>query len=263
MRPLPGGDALSSTAKPRSRKSSVDHPAAASSHAPTAFFLRSEEQMEQALASSSTTQAVGKQRDSTYGVKSLADTLEAAFGLESNTTSKRTGSSGSTKRPEKDASRSGSHSSAASAAKPSESFKLSPARRMKRNAPNHASSTPLTPLRIGAHSPFPISDMSSTPSAISLQSLKLSDDESAMDESASQAIMSSGEEDGEEATTTQQGASGGFPQLVMPSIQMPSRRPFTTKGKAMGKLKIMVAGEAGKCQDRWSHTVTWSTPISR
>jgi hypothetical protein len=36
-----------------------------------------------------------------------------------------------------------------------------------------------------------------------------------------------------------------FPQLVMPSIQMPSRRPFTTKGKAMGKLKIMVAGESG------------------
>lgn len=36
-----------------------------------------------------------------------------------------------------------------------------------------------------------------------------------------------------------------FPQLVMPSIQMPSRRPFTTKGKAMGKLKVLLAGQAG------------------
>jgi hypothetical protein len=255
MRPLPGGDALSSTVKPRSRKSSVDHPAAASSHVPTAFFMRSAEQMEQSLDSSSSAQTVGKQRGSTYGVQSLADTLETAFGLESGTASKHTGSNSSTKPAEKDASRSGSHSSSTSAGRAPESFKMSPARKMERNAP-HAGSTPLTPLRIGAHSPLPTSDMSSTPSAVSLQSLKLDDDDSAMDESASQAIMSSGEEDGEETTSTQQGASGGFPQLVMPSIQMPSRRPFTTKGKAMGKLKVMVAGEAGKWHDLWSHTVT-------
>lgn len=70
-----------------------------------------------------------------------------------------------------------------------------------------------------------------------------------MDEAASQAIMSSGDEEGAE-TTTQQGSVGSsFPQLVMPSIQMPSRRPFTTKGKAMGKLKVMVAGETGTLPD--------------
>jgi hypothetical protein len=77
---------------------------------------------------------------------------------------------------------------------------------------------------------------------VSVHSLKLSDEESGLDDVASQVITSSGEEEDEEA---QAGESSIFPQLVMPSIQMPSRRPFTTKGKAMGKLKVLIAGEAG------------------
>jgi hypothetical protein len=64
-----------------------------------------------------------------------------------------------------------------------------------------------------------------------------------IDETGSQVITSSGEE--EDDVETQQGASMSFPQLVMPSIQMPTRRPFTTKGKNMGKLKVLVAGQAG------------------
>jgi hypothetical protein len=203
--------------------------------------------MEQSMASSSNTQPLGKQRDSTYGVQSLADTLEAAFGPESSTASKRTGSSSSIRRAEKNTSRSESHSSSTGAARLLESFKPTPVRKPKRNVASHGSATPFTPLHIDAHSPLPTSDLSSTPSAISLQSLKLSDEDSPVDESASQAVMSSGEEDDEEETNTQHGASGSFPQLVMPSIQMPSRRPFTTNGKAMGKLKVMVAGEAGMC----------------
>ena len=82
--------------------------------------------------------------------------------------------------------------------------------------------------------------MPSTPRSSSLQSLKLSDEEPALDEVASQAVASSGDED-----DTVPEEMGSFPQLVMPSIQMPSRRPFTTKGKAMGKLKVLVAGDAG------------------
>ncbi|KAH9898838.1 Septin-domain-containing protein [Xylariomycetidae sp. FL2044] len=39
--------------------------------------------------------------------------------------------------------------------------------------------------------------------------------------------------------------SGNAPQLVMPSIKMPSRRPFTDVGRQMGRLKIMVAGDSG------------------
>ncbi|KLU83495.1 hypothetical protein MAPG_02555 [Magnaporthiopsis poae ATCC 64411] len=39
--------------------------------------------------------------------------------------------------------------------------------------------------------------------------------------------------------------SGGAPQLVMPSIKMPSRRPFSPEGKAIGRLKVLIAGESG------------------
>ncbi|KAK0711510.1 hypothetical protein B0H67DRAFT_585563 [Lasiosphaeris hirsuta] len=39
--------------------------------------------------------------------------------------------------------------------------------------------------------------------------------------------------------------SGSAPQLIMPSIKMPSRRPFTDAGKAMGRLKVLVAGDSG------------------
>lgn len=40
--------------------------------------------------------------------------------------------------------------------------------------------------------------------------------------------------------------SGTAPQLVMPSIKMPSRRPFTDEGKRIGKFKVLIAGDSGK-----------------
>jgi hypothetical protein len=243
MRPLPGGDALSSSVKPRSRKSSVGH-APVASNVPTAFFIRSEEELDKSVGAPASPQTVGGSRDSTFGVQSLADTLEAAFGVESTATDKRTGSDRNTQYHKKSASRSGSHSSDTSAVQRPNKHKPSPTRKLRRKLSSHASSTPLTPLNVDAPSPVPTSGIPSTPSAISLQSLKLSDEDSAMDESASQAIASSGEEDGAELTA-QPDPMGSFPQLVMPSIQMPSRRPFTTKGKAMGKLRVMVAGETG------------------
>ncbi|KAB5558615.1 hypothetical protein GE09DRAFT_1120040 [Coniochaeta sp. 2T2.1] len=39
--------------------------------------------------------------------------------------------------------------------------------------------------------------------------------------------------------------SGSAPQLIMPSIKMPSRQPFTETGKAMGRLKVLIAGDSG------------------
>ncbi|KAH8200241.1 hypothetical protein TruAng_005577 [Truncatella angustata] len=39
--------------------------------------------------------------------------------------------------------------------------------------------------------------------------------------------------------------SGSAPQLVMPSIKMPSRRPFTELGKSLGRLKLLIAGKSG------------------
>ena len=38
---------------------------------------------------------------------------------------------------------------------------------------------------------------------------------------------------------------GGGPQLIMPQIIIPSRRPFTEKGKRIGRLKILIAGDSG------------------
>jgi hypothetical protein len=35
-------------------------------------------------------------------------------------------------------------------------------------------------------------------------------------------------------------------QLVMPSIKMPSRRPFTEKGRNIGRLKVLIAGDSGE-----------------
>lgn len=36
------------------------------------------------------------------------------------------------------------------------------------------------------------------------------------------------------------------PQLIMPSLTVPRRRPFSEVGKSLGKLKIMVAGQSGR-----------------
>lgn len=36
------------------------------------------------------------------------------------------------------------------------------------------------------------------------------------------------------------------PQLIMPSLTVPRRRPFSEVGKCLGKLKIMVAGQSGE-----------------
>ncbi|ETS76058.1 hypothetical protein PFICI_13002 [Pestalotiopsis fici W106-1] len=45
-----------------------------------------------------------------------------------------------------------------------------------------------------------------------------------------------------ETSTVDMVDSGSAPQLVMPSIKMPSRRPFTSTGKSLGRLKVLCAG---------------------
>ena len=243
MRPLSGGDALPSSAKPRSRKSSVDHPAVASSNVPTAFFMKREEDLEHSSPAFQSTDTIGRSRDSTFGVQSLADTLEAAFGTESTAAGKRTEGYSYTKGRGKSSSRTESHSSSAGSVKPLESPNSSPVRKLKRKLSNHGSPIPFTLPTTDTPSPALTSVMLSPPKSVSVHSLKLSDEDSALDDVASQAITSSGEE--EEDADVQQGSLSSFPQLVMPSIQMPTRRPFTNKGKTMGKLKVMVAGESG------------------
>lgn len=196
--------------------------------------------MEQSMQSSRTSDAAKRQRGSTYGVQSLADTLETAFGSELPTGDNSQSSASAHTVSNRLTARRPSHDSSRSARRDPGSSKLSPHRPSNKKTSNQSSLHPCSPLNTESRSPVAPSAMPSTPRSVSLQSLKLSDEEGGFDESGSQAITSSGEE---EETTLEE--SGSFPQLVMPSLQMPSRRPFTTKGKAMGKLKVLVAGQAG------------------
>ncbi|CAI6335744.1 unnamed protein product [Periconia digitata] len=239
MRPLSGGDALPA-AKPRSRKSSLADPPPIAGHVPTAFYMKSEEEMEQSLAASRSSELTARQRSSNYGVQSLADTLEAAFGHEARSDDSTIDHVRASDAQANDSSRQSLPTSPKISRRETENRPY-PTRLLKQKPSNNTLSNPLTPLHPDSCSPVPTSVMSSTPRSTSVQSLKLSDEEPGSDDVASQAVASS-EEDEDDVMPD---SLDSFPQLVMPSIQMPSRRPFTDKGKAMGKLKLLVAGEAG------------------
>jgi hypothetical protein len=125
----------------------------------------------------------------------------------------------------------------------------------QRNSRTNTISAPLTPLQM--ESPFPESAIPSTPKSGSFRSLRLSDGEE--DEAASQAITSGGEEEEEEDDERdgegEEAVAGSMaePQLVMPSLAMPSRRPFTERGKQMGRLKVAVAGASGMSYSDLTH----------
>jgi len=114
-------------------------------------------------------------------------------------------------------------------------------------------SRPFTPLSFG--SPAPRSMVGSP------ESRRGSDVGSyTLDDAESQAIASSSEDEGIEKSAMID--SGSAPQLVMPSIKMPSRRPFTEKGKNMGRLKVMIAGDSGRW-DVWIFELQLTTNRSR
>lgn len=100
-------------------------------------------------------------------------------------------------------------------------------------------SRPLTPFH-----PDEPSSLPSSPKSISNQSLRPLDDISITDEINSQAIGSGDEEEGPRPSPRL--GFAGASQFIMPSIKMPSRRPFTERGKAMGRFKVLVAGAPGR-----------------
>lgn len=106
--------------------------------------------------------------------------------------------------------------------------------------PNNVVSLPLTPLTLG--SPAEPSSLPSSPKSASTRSLKPFDEISNQDETESEALNFGESTERFDASQLQDSA----PQLVMPSIKMPSRRPFTERGKNMGRFKILVAGAAGQ-----------------
>lgn len=98
-----------------------------------------------------------------------------------------------------------------------------------------APSRPSTPLMLATSGPA--SAFSGVSSRRNSVAASLSEDV------ASQALSMSMELEAEVQSSMMD--SGSAPQLVMPSIKMPSRRPFTDEGKRIGRLKLLIAGDSG------------------
>lgn len=224
---------------PPRKLSSADPPAPSWSDAqcgpgvPTSFFLARE-----------TGDDMVSPRDSTYGVRSLEDTISAADISSSfkDDSYRRDTSNDSTDATSK----------RRTTLKPSDLLHhIDRLDTPLSKAISRASPVPSRPL-----TPFNMNDdpssMPSSPKSISSRSFKPLDDISITDEISSQALVSSGEEEDtpEMSEHTHHGVGDSSSQLIMPSIRMPSRRPFTERGKNIGRFKILVAGPKGRplCQ---------------
>lgn len=209
------------TPHPRPRKHSNDQPQVPSS-TPTTFFLTRESDLNK--------QSTSIPQDPSP-VRSLKETLE-----EANFETRVSG--GKTARPIR---RDGSRRRSTIRPKSIEELRQEASRQQTIIPTQSGSSSLLASLTPSLEPSLP-----STPKSVSSRSLPKSDDDLTQDDYSSQAIES-GDEDMEET-----GASGmtsmqdSAPQLIMPSIKMPSRRPFTERGKRLGKFKIMVTGSKGK-----------------
>lgn len=198
-------------------------------------------------------------QDNNYGVESLDETLEAAFASKtpesssspSNAVSGKKRKVGNPVHPkiaaaaqriisseERPSSRTSSISSPVQ-----RPLTPSPTRRHIRSESLASLGRSFTSLRAGE---------TSTPRSPSVKSVRLSDEEgSIIDDAASQALHSSSEDDDVFADETLLGSASqtvppsSIPQLIMPSISMPTRRPFTERGKRIPRLRIMVAGPSG------------------
>ncbi|ETN43626.1 uncharacterized protein HMPREF1541_02785 [Cyphellophora europaea CBS 101466] len=97
---------------------------------------------------------------------------------------------------------------------------------------------PVTPSPL----PSTAASLPDSPESLSSRSVPKSDEDLTSDDASSQAVASS--EDERDADPPPQ-VHDSQPELIMPSIKMPSRRPFTDRGKRLGRFKILVAGQKG------------------
>lgn len=110
-----------------------------------------------------------------------------------------------------------------------------PSQRKDQPYVNNDPSRPITPMMLATSGPASaISGVSSRRNSVTA---------SVYDEVASQVLSLT--EDAEQEPLPSMMDSGSAPQLVMPSIKMPSRRPFTDEGKRIGRLKVLIAGDSG------------------
>lgn len=247
---------------------------------PTTFFLRSEKDIEKGVQrgrktsrdsvtpseeSIQTTPMASAMQDSTFGVQSLESTISSNIssddslsrtnsnlseasveaGADANSQAGRKRKAGNPVHPKIIATGQRILSADHAGGSPmSYRSSESPLRgqNVRRNSASSSInlSAPLTPLKM---SPRLESAMPSTPRSGSPKSFRLSDEEQSIaSDAGSQAIVSSSGDENEEDTDNK---AESMPQLVMPSIAMPIRRPFTERGKQMGRLKVMVVGGRG------------------
>ena len=239
MRPSMGGDALPI----QSSKQSIDEPDVTTpmpipgNAVPTTFFMASESMLEKSDSSA----AVSGSK-SNFGVRSLEETPEEEeAGHEGDehesSQDKLNARRRSTIKPRLHDLRDRSSDSLGQLSTTSKTASSPPRPGQCRQA-SDCPSQPRTP--ISSASPVPGSSLPSSPKSTSTRSFRPSDEDSA-DDASSQAIASSGDDEAEAPPAAQTGSV----QLIMPSIMMPSRRPFTERGKDLGKLKVLLAGALG------------------
>ena len=207
---------------------------------PTTFFIASEDMLRRASS-----EAVGKLNGSTFGVESLQETANGEEPQDEKDNDDSDGYDGSKRECRR-----------RSTLKPvfhdpecsPESNGIVPQAQTKESSLSfsnlrHASPPSVSESLTSLSQASQLQNLSlpDSPKSSSTRSFRPSDEES-MDEATSQAIISSGEDENDYSSEIQDSS----PQLIMPSIKMPSRRPFTDRGKEMGRLKIMIAGDSGK-----------------
>ena len=209
---------------------------------PTSFCMASEEELE--ATSSKASRPVS---DSTFGVRSLQDTIYEASSPITNQGDDE----------EDDENGENGHEG-----RRKSTLKIRPklqtrdsSRGSVEQAPvNTGNSSPYNPSQADHSAPSmsqsfaslssqaPLSSIPSSPKSVSNRSFRPSDEDS-MDEGGSQAIASGEDDDAEPHPRSS--IQDSSPQLIMPSIKMPSRRPFTERGKSLGRLKVLIAGDTG------------------
>ena len=198
--------------------------------APTTFFMAREEDLDKREIPSD-----GSDSAMNYGVQSLADTIGGIIEESSSEENKQAVKKHVSPKKGNKCAQEGSFTSHHVT---NSSIHQSPAHPLARRSPV-LTSQPMTPL--SSVSPYPGSSLPSSPKSTSSKSFRPSDEDS-MDETGSQAIMYSAEEQQNETVAA---LEESMPQLIMPSLKMPSRRPFTERGRNIGRLKILLAGDTG------------------
>ncbi|KAG9230493.1 Septin-domain-containing protein [Amylocarpus encephaloides] len=234
MRPLPGEDAYNGRSRSTSFADNDITPLAGRSQPPQmTYFLADEKSIESPHSPPSPSSLFSKYRESrkisSLGLDQDSDDQDEVRKARHNW--EKNPKAPASKSPEEDLTDSTTPLFGSSA---EISMNVSPSHQPR--ASQATISRPYTPLSY--NSPAPGSLMGSP------DSRRNSDVGSYLDDVASQAMVSSGDDQAQDAGP-QLMDSGSAPQLIMPSIKMPSRRPFTERGKNMGRLKVMIAGDSG------------------